>query len=99
MPPRYAPRGRQAALASPSRPLAARGSKVAPKIGSARADGAIDAREFLTTMAVMLHPSDVEAQAAELIERLLREDLPIGVTAAELEAWMARPLRARRHWR
>ena len=31
-------------------------------------DGAIDAREFLTTMAVMLHPSDVEAQAALAFE-------------------------------
>ena len=31
-------------------------------------DGAIDAREFLTTMAVMLQPSDVEAQAALAFE-------------------------------
>lgn len=32
----------------------------------------------------------------ELVERLLREGEPIGVTAAHLEAWMARPLAARR---
>ena len=47
-PPRAAPRGRQAALASPSRPLTARGSKVAPKIGSARADGATSFSVVLT---------------------------------------------------
>ena len=31
-------------------------------------DGAIDSREFVATMAVMLHPSDVEAQAALAFE-------------------------------
>lgn len=33
----------------------------------------------------------------EFVERLLREGLPIGVTAARLEQWWSRPLRARRH--
>jgi len=64
----------------------------------AAADGSVWPTEINARMSAGLALVDgcLPGPSLELIERLLREDLPIGVTAAELEAWMARPLRARR---
>ena len=61
-------------------------------------DGRVWPTELNARMSAGLAVADgcLPGPSLELVERLLRENRPIGVTAARLEQWMAGPLRRRR---
>jgi hypothetical protein len=66
--------------------------------GIATPDGAFWPTEVNARMSAGLAVVDgcLPGPSLEVLERLLREGLSIGVSATQLEDWMARPLRARR---